>query len=812
MRSHFYSSINLQTQHQERNGNMRYINFSIAGDNMLSYSCRPFFSKILIAILSVCIFIGSQPLALAESSNLSDILHYRTVFAEDGREIYVTDIDGSRLEFPVISSRPQKVHRANGTSYPSAYDSRSRGVITPVRNQYPYGTCWAFAALACLEASAVSQGFSSLRYTNYSEAHLAWFAHNPVSSDINDLASRDGENIGSEAYNKGGYWIRSSTTLMKGTGAAAERKYPYLSSADGSIKMGNYADSARYDHAAATLYASYKLDCFKNQSATDLRNAVKEKIMSNGAVTVAYHDDEIYASNGYKYYYCNTKVGSNHEVCIIGWDDTISRTYFTGASGTRTPPSSDGAWLIKNSWGIASGNNGYTWISYEDLSLCDFVVYIAGPSDAYDNAYQYDGSTTIDAAGGISAPLSGANVYTATEDTEIVSLAFRAQPTDCVSTLEIYTGLAGATPDTGELAATASISTKYTGFYTVGVSPPVHVSAGERFAVAVSSVRDGLYYVPIEGDYDGITSQSGQSYFSLYGSWLETGNEYNNICVKAYTKASSEHVHKYTADYVWADDYSTCAATAICSGCGHEETETATASVVRTEPTCQSEGSIFFTATFSSTLFTTQTYTEQLDTVEHSYGSPTYTWNSDDSCCTAVSLCTVCGDSLRETGTASVSVLMQPSCLQEGSAMHTVDFINTIFQQQTKTVVIASFGGHRWGAGVQKHAPSCTATGSTEYTCLKCGQTKTEPIEMLPHTFSEWQIEQAPTTTEDGLNVRSCTVCGFTETEVVPKLSEEPGEEITEQIIDFIKLLVTTLKEMFALLQLRSTAGLQADG
>lgn len=40
----------------------------------------------------------------------------------------------------------------------------------------------------------------------------------------------------------------------------------------------------------------------------------------------------------------------NHNVCIVGWDD--------GACG------GNGAWIIKNSWGTSTGNNGYQYLEY----------------------------------------------------------------------------------------------------------------------------------------------------------------------------------------------------------------------------------------------------------------------------------------------------------------------------------------------------------------------------------------------------------------------------------------------------------------
>ena len=49
--------------------------------------------------------------------------------------------------------------RSYGT-LPKSYDSRKLGLITPVRNQNPWGTCWAFGALSAGEASLIKKGLA----------------------------------------------------------------------------------------------------------------------------------------------------------------------------------------------------------------------------------------------------------------------------------------------------------------------------------------------------------------------------------------------------------------------------------------------------------------------------------------------------------------------------------------------------------------------------------------------------------------------------------------------------------------------------
>ena len=75
--------------------------------------------------------------------------------------------------------------------------------------------------------------------------------------------------------------------------------------------------------------------------------AIKAAIYTYGAVTAyVYVDRTFQAYTGGVYNNTKTYRYTNHQIQLVGWDDTL------------------GAWLLKNSWGTAWGVQGYMWITY----------------------------------------------------------------------------------------------------------------------------------------------------------------------------------------------------------------------------------------------------------------------------------------------------------------------------------------------------------------------------------------------------------------------------------------------------------------
>ena len=119
---------------------------------------------------------------------------------------------------------------------------------------------------------------------------------------------------------------------------------------------------------------------------------IKQLIMQYGAVQSAiYSQPDIRSLSAYyneenaAYYYPESQE-CNHDIDIIGWDDTYPKENFV------TEPEKDGAFICKNSWGADFGQNGFFYISYEDPNIGVYGVSYTGVEDAdnYDRIYQTD--------------------------------------------------------------------------------------------------------------------------------------------------------------------------------------------------------------------------------------------------------------------------------------------------------------------------------------------------------------------------------------------------------------------------------------
>lgn len=407
--------------------------------------------------------------------------------------------------------------------------------LPQIRNQNPYGSCWAFSSLTMGETAAKKQGIDK----DLSELHLAYFSYNSVNDPLGGLAGDSNTCIGDNFMERGGNLYFSGKVLANWVGAADEAVAPYENAAT-AITSGLDSSIAYKDsmHLQGAYTLSLSMDA----------QLVKEYIKKNGSVGVSYghysNADFYNAENNA--YYCHSEDGlPNHAVTVVGWDDNFAATNFT------VQPEGNGAWLIRNSWGHTDYSQyGYFWISYYDKTLEDAAyVFEFENADNYDHNYQYDGAMYENYIG-FNGTTQTANIFTPSvrngngEVLSAVGISVGSVNTDY--TIQVYTNLTdGRNPESGTLIPQATTSGKTTaeGYYTVPLNYPVTLRNNAPFAVVVTlSKASDRPYIGIERSTTGswyqivANAESGQSFVKLGSSWLDYGEEYNrNVKIKAFT-------------------------------------------------------------------------------------------------------------------------------------------------------------------------------------------------------------------------------------------------------------------------------------
>lgn len=480
---------------------------------------------------------------------LSLLMGFNTVGVCYAEEVNDPSTDGSSHTFgDVISDYADDVPYYNSeveayADIPAHYEL-DKNLFPDVRNQNPYGTCWAFAALGLSEFDLIKRGLAN-KSIDLSELQLAYYVYN---SALDPLGGTEGDQSkyynGSTSYsylNRGGTYEYAVRRLSQWSGAVNENDVPYNTTAINNVLENGLSDEYAYSKDVAHLENAYVMSLKNNP------DDVKRTIMSNGAVGIQYyHSDNYLLWNSDKQlwtYYDPNTTGGGHNVMIVGWDDNFSKDNFV-----CDKPTNNGAWLIRNSWGF---QQSYFWMSYENNSLLDAAwAFDMNTADNYDNNYQLDGGIdSYNVSNTICQYKTYSNVFSvenkdgvASESLKAVSLSF-THVANVNYKVEIYTDLKNSNPYSGtkQAEATKEGTTTYAGLYTVPLSKTIELKPGSSFAVVVTTDKYALDYEQgVNWESNGtkvwdapVSLNSGKSFYG--NSNYQWGWYWGNFCVKAFT-------------------------------------------------------------------------------------------------------------------------------------------------------------------------------------------------------------------------------------------------------------------------------------
>ncbi|KAL7631758.1 UNVERIFIED_CONTAM: hypothetical protein RMT77_017939 [Armadillidium vulgare] len=205
-----------------------------------------------------------------------------------------------------------------GVEYPTTVDWRTKGYVTPVKDQGQCGSCWAFASTGGLEG----QNFAKRgKLVSLSEQNLVDCV--PGSSC------------------SGGWMNDAFEYVRRNGGIDTEASYPY------TARNGNCKYSPYYVGGTCSGYKNVR------NTESDLLAATATVGPISVAIDASNWSFQTYSSGVYYEPSCSSYY-LDHAVLVVGYGTYNSKPY----------------WLVKNSWGTSWGERGYIKMSRNRNNNC----------------------------------------------------------------------------------------------------------------------------------------------------------------------------------------------------------------------------------------------------------------------------------------------------------------------------------------------------------------------------------------------------------------------------------------------------------
>lgn len=452
--------------------------------------------------------------------DLADIIDPDVPYYEPEGEIPDIESDGTwdnigkQTELSAYSAK----NLLRSAPLPTKYDARESGLVSSVKNQAGWGSCWAFQAVSAAESSLLIKGKGE---KDLSELQLVEFAYNGArggtgEGDRQEIISERGDTsgdyttvYGATKAKVGGNGLMSMFALSRWTGLGEESLHSTMTYDIAKTRSQSEMDRIPTEYAfrdALHLENGYLVPL-------DDRDSVKKMIMQYGSCGIdiymnrsydssytdaAYDEYRVAPDKSCMYNYYNST--RNHAVSVVGWDDDFNRENFNDipiniqkkVAGEETKiPDHDGAWLVKNSYGTGYGDEGYVWISYENKAFEKQTVKVFDFADAnnYGYVYQYDGSVGTKA---YKIKHVAARYHTKDIPEMLGAAGIALQSPDVDYTVSVYTGLTNPSdPESGYKAYSKSGKTEYPGLYTVKFDKNILLLPDTDFAIVWDVSVDG---------------------------------------------------------------------------------------------------------------------------------------------------------------------------------------------------------------------------------------------------------------------------------------------------------------------------------
>ncbi len=363
----------------------------------------------------------------------------------------------------------------------SEYDSGKYGIVTSVKNQSPTSLCWSYAALAAIETSLLREGIGTKDALDLDEEEAAKAACGKFLDPLS-LADGNDSSPSKTSWDKGGYvdFISRLGTHWQGV-----------------MPSGSVQKTPQRQYSDFVLENAVKC----NNDVAEIKSLVAQY----GGVAFEYQE-------GYTdYHVARGPVGHVSE--IVGWNDGIAKENFKDVNG-NVLVNGDGAWLVKNSWGVERNNAGYLWLSYES-EIQNVTAFDFAQREDDKLLYNYAGnetsrwywrSTTARPQTKIAYTFDPKGGPSETLDSVMVGVEGK----DVTLTVEVYSDTSKSQPDTKEKFETHSLNQSVCTFK---LENPVNLIPGKKFCVVVTVEKGGFLV-----DFNGNTGNA-ECYTENGSSW-----------------------------------------------------------------------------------------------------------------------------------------------------------------------------------------------------------------------------------------------------------------------------------------------------
>ncbi len=412
-------------------------------------------------------------------------LGYHVLWIGSERTVYAYAKDSSRLMTKAVY-------------LPEKYDMRDTSMLDPVQNQGDTPNCWAYAATSALQSMLLPEewAFSQTHMAEESGALLVY----PEGGGTEDLAAA------------------------------------YYTNWKGPVLESDYAESEYSE-----LPVQKHVQGFRTLEPKDFAG-IKRAIYEEGPVLTAIRliedSSDPYCSYNYETY-AQHYIGDedyDHTVLLVGWDDNYPKENFLDM------PMYDGAFIAKNSYGDYWGDQGFFYISYEDLHVGGLASYFTDiePYDNYDYLYSTDMLGCTNWSNFRQNHAYYANIFNTEGLTEsLMAVGIYSLNTNMDYEISIVSGYNEVYDLFNNATTVYSGHLEGEGYHTVKIPNPPIVN-GDYAVIVHGTTTDEIFRIPYEspfiGSEDAFDINDGLGYISGGYTWYNSEETDNaNVCLRAYT-------------------------------------------------------------------------------------------------------------------------------------------------------------------------------------------------------------------------------------------------------------------------------------